>query len=248
MTGFELATQYAFFMTMSGMVAGAGYFFMERNNLVPRLSPVASLMVMVALIAAINYYSMVDLVEMSLAGEGAFQFPTEFRYVDWILTTPLLLAVIALLTDAENKVSLMAKLMVADVLMIALGYLGEVSVNQEGASLLAWMYFLAAMIPFAYIVVVLFTEISEASGRLPEAARDSFDTLKYFVAIGWMVYPIGFMASLLGMSSEFLMLRELAYCVADLINKIGFGLMAVHVARRISLREAGLEGEPQAAE
>lgn len=243
MTMLELVTQYAFNMTFIGMAAGTVYFVLERNNMTPRLSPVASLAAMVTVIAAINYYNMGDLVESAVAGTEAFAFPTEYRYTDWILTTPLLLAIITLLTGQKPVALLLTKLMVADVAMILLGYFGEVTINQAGASLAGWSLFLASMVPFAYILVVLFGEIGEAANQIPASARGAFDLLRYFIAVGWMIYPLGFLISLLGIGGDFLLLRELAYSVADLVNKVGFGLVAIHVAKTLSLHEAGLTSE-----
>jgi hypothetical protein len=38
------------------------------------------------------------------------------------------------------------------------------------------------------------------------------------VLIGWLVYPLGYLQSLLGFPTD---LRELIYNIADLINKVG---------------------------
>lgn len=235
----ELVTQYAFTMTFIGMAAGTLYAVLERNNMTPALSPVASASAMVTLIAAMNYYNMLNIVDSAVEG-SAFTFPTEYRYIDWILTTPLLLAIISLLTGRKHIASLLTRLMGADIAMILLGYFGEVIINQEGATLGAWALFLASMLPFAYIFIVLFGELADAANQLPTEVRGGFDLLRFFVAIGWLIYPVGFLISLMGIGGDFLMLRELVYCVADLVNKVGFGFVAIHVAKTLSLREAGL--------
>lgn len=242
-----LATQYSFYMTFSGMFAATIYLWMERNNLTPRYSAVASISMMVTCIAAVNYATMKGMVGLDGVYETLSQFPTEFRYADWLLTTPLILAVLVMLTNSEKRGSLAARLMVADVIMIAAGYVGEVDINRSGGgTTLGWVGFLIGCAAFAYILVTVYGELSEAAADLPEELRGSFGMLQNFVLIAWMVYPIGYMAPLLGYQGELLAVRELIYCIADLTAKAGFGIMAVSLAKKLSLREISVQSAGQA--
>jgi bacteriorhodopsin len=233
-----LATQYSFYMTFSGMFAATIYFWMERNNLTPRYSVVASLCMMVTCIAAVNYASMRGMVGLDGSYETLSRFPTEFRYADWVLTTPLILATLVMLTNSSNKVLLAAKLMAADVLMIVSGYIGEVDVNQAGGgTTMGWIGFLIGCAAFAFILVKIYGELNEAAADLPDEIRSSFSFLQNFILIAWMIYPLGYMAPLLGYQGDLLAIRELIYCIADLSAKAGFGIMAVSLAKKLSLLE-----------
>jgi bacteriorhodopsin len=47
--------------------------------------------------------------------------------------------------------------------------------------------------------------------------------MRLFVTIGWVIYPIGFIMALAGPNGE--SWREVCYNVADVINKVFFGLV-----------------------
>jgi bacteriorhodopsin len=232
-------TQYSFWVAFSAMASSAVYFAIERNTLTPKYSAVASLSMMVVFIAAINYFYMKDMVGLDASFATIAEFPTEFRYIDWILTTPLILAVVVCLTDADNKAWLMTKLMIADVIMIFVGFIGEVDINQSGGgTATGWITFLIATAAFVYIIAVLYGEVSRAAADLPEGLSASFSTLKNFLVFSWAIYPVGFMIAMFGIDSmEFLVTRELAYSIADVVSKVGFGMLAVSVAKKLSQYE-----------
>jgi sensory rhodopsin len=233
-----LATQYMFNVTFAGMFAATIYFLMERNNLTPRYSVIASLCMMIVCIAAINYYHMIAGVGLDGQYATLSNFPTAFRYADWVLTTPLILSSLVMLTNSPNKGALAAKLMIADAVMIILGYIGEIVTNEAGGgTTTSWVCFLAACAGFAYILVVMYGELSEAAADLPPDLRSTFGLLQNFILISWMVYPIGYLAPLLGYKGELLAVRELIYCIADLCAKVGFGILVVSLAKRLSLLE-----------
>jgi sensory rhodopsin len=57
--------------------------------------------------------------------------------------------------------------------------------------------------------------------------------LKLFIVFGWLIYPLGFLITLLSNSPEVRVTRELIYNVADLFNKVGFGMVAVYAVQQI---------------
>jgi len=191
-------------------------------------------------IAAINYATMKDMVGLDGVYATLSNFPTEFRYVDWILTTPLILAVLVLLTNSTNKGTLIAKLMVADMIMIASGYTGEVSVNAaNGGTAVGWIGFVISTLAFVYILMVIYSELGEAAGDMPDDLHSSYSFLQNSILIFWIVYPLGYLVPLLGYQGELLAVRELVYCIADLVSKVVFGIIAVSLAKKLSLREIG---------
>jgi bacteriorhodopsin len=230
--------QYSFWVGFSAMAAGVLYFALERQSLVVEYQPVATLCAAVALIAAINYWEMKDLVIAADAGDlRAFaDFPTHFRYIDWLLTTPLLLAVIPVLIGLGPQTKgLMVRLLIADVIMIAAGYLGETSINAEmGATIVGWLGFAVAVLAFGFIIFTLYATLTAAETRVePERAR-ALNTLKAFISIGWLVYPLGFLLTLLFDGVGAAALREFVYNVADVLTKVGFGMIAVSAAKTAS--------------
>lgn len=241
-----LMTQYSFAAAFAAMAAGTLYFAMERHNLTPEYSAVASLSAMVSLVAAINYFVMKDMVGIDGQPSSLEGFTTDFRYIDWLITTPLLLAIIPVLLGARGlDKGMMARLLTADVIMIVVGYIGEASINRSsGGTMVGWWCLLISIGFWFYILYVLFAEIGRALEGADADLASSLGFLRAFIVIGWLVYPLGYLIAALDVSRDLLIARELVYCFADVINKVGFGMVAVSTAKRLSARQwSGMTGQ-----
>ena len=89
-------------------------------------------------------------------------FNDAYRYMDWLLTVPLLLIeiVFVMKLSDEETASKATSLGVASGLMIILGYPGELII--EGDLTVRWMWWTAAMIPFLFVVHTLLVGLSGA--------------------------------------------------------------------------------------
>jgi bacteriorhodopsin len=74
-----------------------------------------------------------------------------------------------------------------------------------------------------YIVYVLYTKATDAMRTAPQSIQESLTKLRLFVLVGWTIYPVGFLMALGGENGE--SWREVCYNVADVINKVFFGLV-----------------------
>merc|ERR1711937_914382 len=83
-------------------------------------------------------------------------FNDAYRYMDWLLTVPLLLMEIVLVMKVpdDEKNQLCFKLGVSSGLMIIMGYPGELLTEQNELSG-RWMYWGLSMVPFCYVVYTL---------------------------------------------------------------------------------------------
>jgi len=145
------------------------------------------------------------------------------RYVDWSVTTPLLLLDLAFLAGLNGANILVA--IVADLLMVLLGLFAAFG-KTEGQK---WGYY--AMACIAYLVIVYQLAIP---GRRAVMARDS-STAKLFASIGgftlilWTLYPIvwgiGDGARKWSVDAEII-----AYAILDVLAKpvFGFWLLFAH--------------------
>lgn len=225
----HVATTALFVLGFVGMAAGTVYFVMEKPELKPQHRSVAIYAAIITFVAAIMYYNMMNL---ALAGDIGSTMP--LRYIDWIITTPLLLlevGIVAAIAGAVKK-GLIARLMIADVIMIATGYLGEVSNTGEP---MTYVWFIISSLAYFWIVAEIFGIKVTGSGYAAKAVT----SLKWFVIIGWAIYPIGtateeFMR--LGAADENTLvtaglIAACIYIVADLTNKVIFGIVAVRAAK-----------------
>lgn len=232
-----LATQYMFWVGFVGMAAGTLYFLVERNSLAPEYRSTATVAALVTFVAAIHYYFMKQAVGESGLLSEIDGFPTEIRYIDWLVTTPLLLIKFPLLLGLKGGKgrSLLTKLVIADIIMIIGGYIGESSINLAGGftQLGLWAY-VVGCIAWFYIIYLLFTNVTKSAEDKPAPIRKALLQMRLFILIGWAIYPVGYAVTLFAPGIEVQLVRELIYNFADLINKVGFGLIAFFAVKTMS--------------
>jgi bacteriorhodopsin len=164
-------------------------------------------------------------------------FNEAYRYVDWLLTVPLLLVeVVAVLALAKaTSRSLIMRLVPASAAMIALGYPGEISSDQNTQVL----YGVLSTIPFLYILYVLFVELGKSLANQPAGVAETVGRLRLLLIATWGVYPISY---ILGMgegmaSAEQFVGVQVGYTIADVLAKCVFGLTILKIARLKSAAE-----------
>jgi bacteriorhodopsin len=163
-------------------------------------------------------------------------FNEAYRYVDWLLTVPLLLVeVIAVLALAkEVSRSLIMRLVPASAAMIALGYPGEIS-NDQNTQVL---YGVLSTLPFLYILYVLFVELGKSLDRQPAGVAETVGRLRLLLIATWGVYPISYILGMGGdATSQQFVGVQVGYTVADVLAKCVFGLTILKIARMKSMAE-----------
>ena len=206
----------SFWIISAAMVAATYFFWVERDRAVGKWKTSLTVAAMVTGIAAIHYFYMRGVwVE---TGET----PLVFRYVDWLLTVPLQIVEFYLILAAIAVVqsSLFWRLLIASVVMLVAGYLGEVgAVN-------VWVGFVIGMLGWLYIIYEIFAgEASKINADSANAScQKAFNALRLIVTIGWAIYPIGYVFGYLLESSN-INAVNIIYNYADLINKTAFGLV-----------------------
>lgn len=239
LTGIQQITHFTFYVTFFGMIGGAIFFAMQSQRLRGEWSVAMTLETVVCVIAAMNYSYMKDLYAGGGVGIGItpHRFPTEFRYIDWILTVPLMLTQFPTLLGMGKRGRPFLYLLVAlATLMLLTGFFGEINSDPTlhfgllAVGTLAWFG----------IIGLLFYGLSELPDGIDTNKRDAIKRLALFVTIGWLIYPIGYLASVFQLPGDY---RELVYNIGDLVNKIGLGVSVYAAgtsALKGSIREAAL--------
>jgi bacteriorhodopsin len=211
-----------FFIGYMAMFASAVFFFAERNSVEGKWKLSLLVSGLITGIAAVHYYYMRDFYLQT--GES----PTAFRYVDWTLTVPLMCVEFYLLTKPFGaKGSTLFKLILASLVMLVAGYLGE-AVYLKDNVIWGWI----STLGYLYIVYeVFFGDVAKlsSSSNSPALGRAMF-LLKIFITLGWSIYPIGYMLLDGNLLQTWDIQIDLIYNLADAINKIGFGLVVYSVA------------------
>lgn len=159
-----------FSLTLALMGASAVFFLLARSYVAPRYHMALYISTIVVLIAAYHYLRIFNswtdayTLKNGMYAATGIAFNDAYRYADWLATVPLLLTelILVLALSRERSSNLITKLVVAAVLMLALGYPGEIARDNPGIRAL---WGTLSTIPFLYILI-------RALGRADQGFRN----------------------------------------------------------------------------
>jgi bacteriorhodopsin len=238
----ELVTFFLFFVGYIAMGAAFVFFMAERNSVAPQYRTTMTISALIVGIAAFHYYYMrgvyADYGEVSI----------EYRYMDWIITVPLM---------ALKFPSLVGKEAITDekflglgftgicfsgaLIMIGFGYLGE------SGAIDGLLGLILGGVGWAMIIVATGTPWSSGKGvdnsKIAPELMWSTNALRWFICVGWVIYPIGYLFNPTAGVSDAVSAEVMAvlYNIADMINKIGFGVVAWMGAKKATEALAAAE-------
>jgi bacteriorhodopsin len=231
-----------FSLGLISMLATTVYTLVSQPRVLAKYRTALVMSSMVTFIAGYHYLRIFDSFKHASEGgkvmlDGSQDaFNEAYRYVDWLLTVPLLLVeVIAVLALAkEVSRSLIMRLVPASAAMIALGYPGEISSDQNTQV----MYGVLSTLPFIYILYVLFVELGKSLERQPAGVAETIGRLRLLLIATWGVYPIAYIFNIVGdqTASSFVTV-QVGYTIADILAKCVFGLTILKIAKMKSVAE-----------
>jgi bacteriorhodopsin len=225
-----------FSLAIAAMGAAFLFFLLIRPRVAPSHRLALTLTTLVVAIAFYHYWRIFDSWKDSFEFTGtAYQaagagFNEGYRYVDWLLTVPLLLAELVLVLKLAKSTtrSLLWRLISAAVLMIVLGWPGEIA-DADSTARTVWG--ILSSIPFVYILFVLFVELGKSLGRQENGVSKIVDGLRYLLLATWGVYPLAYIApSVIDDEANAEVVRQVGYSIADILAKPLFGLLVVWIA------------------
>ena len=205
-----------FWLVSMAMIASTIFFFVERGNVAISWRTPVTVAGLITGVAFIHY--------MYIRGiwVQTNDTPTVYRYVDWLITIPLQILEFYLILLAVKKVSktMLWKLLVASILMVTGGYLGE------AGYIVPIVGFVILSGGWIYILFELFSGEAgkAANSRTNKPLKTAFAAMRMIVAIGWAVYPLGYLFGYL-MSGIDVNVLNVIYNLSDFVNKIAFGLI-----------------------
>merc|ERR1711988_1876586 len=156
-------------------------------------------------------------------------FNDAYRYVDWLLTVPLLLIELIMVMqlpegEAGRKMWMLG---VFAGLMVANGYPGEIQDDPAGR----WFYWTLSMIPFTYVLYELYFGLAEATKKHAPSVAALIASARYLTAISWLTYPFVYMVKGVGLGgSDATMAEQVGYSIADVTAKAVFGIVIWRIA------------------
>lgn len=214
----------SFWIISMALVAATAFFFVETQRVAPKWKTSLTVSGLVTLVAAWHYFYMRDV----WIATGST--PTVYRYIDWMITVPLLMVEFYLILSAITKVpaGIFWRLIIGTLVMLVAGFMGE------AGYLKVWPAFIIAMSGWAFIVWEIYAgqagKINAESA--PASVQSAFKLMRAIVLFGWAIYPIGYFLGYLtgaGPESSSKMLN-VVYNLADVVNKIAFGVIIWTVA------------------
>merc|ERR1719218_397348 len=168
-------------------------------------------------------------------------FNDAYRYMDWLLTVPLLLMELVLVMDMskEEKQKQSAVLGFTSALMIAVGYPGEMIT--QGPFGTRWARWFFSMLVFSYIVYTLLKGLDGAqakevanddamAGNRTEKVAPLIHLAKVMTVISWCTYPVVYIFPMMGMEgAQAVVGIQVGYCISDIISKCGVGLLTYRI-------------------
>merc|ERR1719284_2091824 len=169
-------------------------------------------------------------------GEGpkltGVPFKDAYRYMDWLLTVPLLLIEILLVMklDGADFNSRAWTLGLGSALMIVSGYYGELVVTGDLTP--RWVCWFLSMAFFSYIVYELLVGLAAATKSEENAEIASkIGTAQVMTCISWCTYPIVYLFPMFQINPAGAVVGiQLGYCVSDIISKCGVGLVIYQIS------------------
>jgi len=208
---------------------------------------------LVTFIAAYHYFRIFDswvdayayapISEDDLNDDGSYEirapmptgqpFNDAYRYMDWLLTVPLLLMEIVLVMKLTSEQAFKKSLYlgVASALMIILGYPGELILDEENLNK-RWAFWAIACVPFVYIVYELTVGLSGAlNEETNDRIRGKIWWAQRITIVSWLTYPVVYIIPMLGASgADAIVGIQIGYCFSDIISKCLVGLLIYQIS------------------
>jgi bacteriorhodopsin len=169
----------------------------------------------------------------------AYNAINQFRYMDWSITTPLLLLHMVFMLPVRFSVikRQLMLLLAADFFMILTGYIGEQQLSFDNEILVGPKLIWGAVSTVGYVAIpYILYQLWKTYGSqaLPEA-QWGFRLMALTTVTFWGVYPIGYILTTLNVDTS---LTHISFTIADLINKVGVALIAYLVSIKAAERQS----------
>ncbi len=202
----------------------------------------------IAAVAGVSYFLITHFYHEMLHGLSGLHSPEEraalirrsyqaigqYRYMDWAITTPLLLlkATSMLRIKYEEATKAITVLLLADFFMVITGYIGEQQLTATGEIIESSKLLWGAISTVGYVVAVvtLYGLYKRFAERGNDTERWGFRAIGYTTLTTWGVYPIGYMLTLTSINLNYV---HIAFSIFDIINKVGVSLIAYLVAKEL---------------
>lgn len=170
--------------------------------------------------AAVAYLTMALGLGKIEVGSGALYLP---RYIDWLVTTPLLVLYLGMLCRPERRVY--AALICVDVLVIGAGVVAGLLPSPY-----SYVAYLVGCVAYAGLLYLLLSVLPRQATLHGDRVGAVFAKLRNLTVVLWTLYPVVWVLGPLGVGLLQVGTEVMVVTYLDLISKVGFVAMAVNGA------------------
>ena len=219
--------EFTFFIGTMALTGASAFFFLSLSQFDKKWRNSILISGLITFIAAVHYYYM----RGELGPDGSAGDITSIRYIDWILTVPLMCVEFYLLLKVAGATTThLRNLILFSLAMLIFGYVGEAGMGNA-----AFYGLLSGLAYFAIVYMIKFGDLAKLAKSAGGSVESAHNTLFWFVLVGWAIYPLGYMIGTAdGQWYSFManvgVDMNVVYNIGDAINKIGFGLVVYAAA------------------
>jgi hypothetical protein len=240
---FDLVYQVLSF-SLDSMAASTAFFWLRAPSVHEKYRSALAISGLVTFIAAYHYVrifnSWTEAYAFPPAGPNGTigdpvltgkPFNDAYRYMDWLLTVPLLLLEIIFcmqLTPEETSKEAWS-LGISSALMIAVGYPGESCIT--GALGFRFICFAFSFAVFLFIVHKLLVGLKGAIAKEENPEVSSMlNQVCLATVVSWCTYPVVYLFPFFKIGgAEAVVAIQCGYCVSDVISKCGVGFLIYNI-------------------
>lgn len=219
---------------IAGMAIGAIYFMLLSKN--PRGVPKYEYLVatFIPIWSGLAYLSMVlphnNLEQGKI--EVAGQLAHYARYLDWIVTTPLLLLALSwtgMHHLPKKDWTLIASLMATQVIVIVSGLIADLSV----VPWVRYVWYINGVVAFLVVLGTIWGPLRAKTRSQGQELSEFYDKISTYFTVLWICYPVVW---ILGPSSLRIFNQTVdtfLFCLIPFFSKVGFSVLDLHGLRNL---------------
>lgn len=222
-----------------GMAIGALYFWILSRN--PKGVPQYEYLIAIF----IPIWSGLVYMAMAISQgkvEVAGQITHYARYIDWIVTTPLLLLALSLTAMQFIKKDwvLISSLMGTQVIVIVTGLVADLSER----SWARYLWYICGVVAFLIVLQGIWGPLRAKSKLQEPALSKLYDRLLIYFTVFWVAYPVVWIIGpsgfgLIGQTTD-----TALFCLLPFFSKVGFSLLDLQGLRGLSGRRENRATSP----
>lgn len=219
---------------VTGMVIGALHFWLLSRD--PKGVPQYEYLVaiFIPIWSGLAYMAMaIDQGKVEAAGQIAHYA----RYIDWIVTTPLLLLALSwtAMQFIKKDWTLIGFLMSTQVVVIATGLIADLSERDW----VRYLWYICGVAAFLVVLWGIWVPLRAKSKSQGPDLAELHDKLTVYFTVLWIGYPIAWIIGPSGFAWVNQDIDTLLFCVLPFFSKVGFSFLDLHGLRSLQGRSSG---------